>query len=510
MTELPKGWSKVQLSEICSINPRIDKTALDLNSFVSFVPMPAVEAETGKIDISETRKFETVRKSYTSFQTGDVLFAKITPCMENGKMAVVPELSSTYGFGSTSFHVIRPYAGVDSGFIYYTVASKTFRFYAEHNMVGSVGQRYVPAAILEKHEIGLPPKSEQCRIANKVEALFAEIDKGVESLQAAKKAIELYRQSLLKYAFEGHLTAEWRTRNADKLESPDTLLDRIHKEREKQYKLSLEDWKQAVAKWEKSSGKSKKPTKPKQLPGLSVLPVPSYMPSEWLVVTLASLGRIQTGTTPAKEKREQSGSIVPFFKPTDLDAGINVRKSRECLSEASVMPSRYFIAGTILVTCIGATIGKTGMAMVNGTCNQQINFLEPYLPINSKFIYYQIIHPQFQEQIKNNASSTTLPILNKGKFALLHTNICSPVEQAKIVQILDTYLEAADRLDKEIDTNLARADVLRQSILKKAFTGELVPQDPNDEPASALLEQIRAERTDALVVKRKKRAVMKA
>ena len=111
MTELPGGWASARLSEICAINPRVDKSALDPASVVSFVPMPAVEAETGKIDVSETRNFETVRKGYTPFRKGDVLFAKITPCMENGKMGIVPNLANTFGFGSTEFHVLRPTTG---------------------------------------------------------------------------------------------------------------------------------------------------------------------------------------------------------------------------------------------------------------------------------------------------------------------------------------------------------------------------------------------------------------
>ena len=103
MTSYPSGWTNARLSDICAVNPRVDKTSLDPESVVSFVPMSAVEPGTGKIDVSETRVFETVRKGYTPFRTGDILFAKITPCMENGKMAVVPDMSDTYGFGSTEF-----------------------------------------------------------------------------------------------------------------------------------------------------------------------------------------------------------------------------------------------------------------------------------------------------------------------------------------------------------------------------------------------------------------------
>ena len=272
MTELPKGWTSARLSEVCAINPRVDKTALNPASVVSFVPMPAVEAETGKIDVSETRNFETVRKGYTPFRKDDVLFAKITPCMENGKMAIVPSLASPCGFGSTEFHVLRSRHGIDPRFIYHAVSSRAFRIHAEHNMTGAVGQKRVPAAILEEHEIGLPPTNEQRRIVERIEALIEEIDRGVESLRAAKNTIELYRQSLLKSAFEGRLTAQWRAENPDKLESPDALLARIREERDRRYQSALDGWQQAVAEWRKSGEKARRPKKPKRPRAIPVEP----------------------------------------------------------------------------------------------------------------------------------------------------------------------------------------------------------------------------------------------
>jgi len=494
VSALPTGWVTAGLAEICAINPRVDKTAIDPASAVSFVPMPAVEAETGKIDISETRNFKSVRKGYTPFRTGDVLFAKITPCMENGKMAIVPELASPYGFGSTEFHVLRPCNGVDPRFIYHCVSNRAFRVHAEHNMTGAVGQKRVPASILEEHEVDLPPIDEQRRIVEKIEALFAEIDKGVESLKAAKSALALYRKSLLKSAFEGHLTAAWRERNPDKLESPEALLARIRNEREKHHQAALDEWKRTVAEWKKDGKQGRKPVNPKRPSDAKELSASTPLPSNWASVTLESLGRIQTGATPPTRNQENFGGDVPFFKPTDLDSGDSLRQAREFLSEAGAEASRQFSAGAVLVTCIGATIGKTGLATVDGACNQQINFLEPNVAIESKFIYFQLISPHFQDQIKEHASSTTLPILNKGKFCLLAASICSPVEQAEIVRILDARLEAAKLLEAEIEAALARADALRQSILKKAFAGKLVPQDPSDEPADALLVRIRASR----------------
>ena len=303
-------------------------------------------------------------------------------------MAVVPKLVSEYGFGSTEFHVLRSKGGVDPRFVYFAVANREFRFHAEYNMTGAVGQKRVPDTVLKEHQFALPPLNEQRRIVERIEALFAEIDKGVESLKAAKSALDLYRKSLLKSAFEGRLTAEWRERNPDKLESPDVLLGRIRDERERHYQAALDDWERAAAEWEKKGKQGRKPAKPKPPPDVKEIFVSTELPSTWVTLTLESLGRIQTGATPPTRYKENFGGDVPFFKPTDLDAGDNLRESQESLSEAGAAASRRFFSGTTLVTCIGATIGKTGFAVVDGACNQQINFVEPDVTIEPKFIYF--------------------------------------------------------------------------------------------------------------------------
>ena len=323
MTELPGGWASARLSEICAINPRVDKSALDPASVVSFVPMPAVEAETGKIDVSETRSFDTVRKGYTPFQKGDVLFAKITPCMENGKMAIVPHLANTYGFGSTEFHVLRPLQGIDPRFIYHAVSNRTFRFHAEHNMTGAVGQKRVPAAVLEEHEVGLPPINEQRRIVERIDVLFAKIDRGVESLRAAKSGIALYRQSLLKSAFEGRLTADWRAQHPDMLESSDVLLDRICEERELRYRAALEEWRQADAKWRKAGKNGRKPAKPKR-PKLYSLDRSGFqlafpeLPHGW---TWSHLGCCSTGPEYGTAAKSSTQGEVPLVRMGNIRNG---------------------------------------------------------------------------------------------------------------------------------------------------------------------------------------------
>ena len=157
----PEGWKIAAIEDIAEVNPRIDKAGIDDNLNVSFVPMPAVDAGNGFINVTQKRPFSEVKKGYTGFLEGDVLFAKITPCMENGKMAVVPKLINGYGFGSTEFHVLRPKQGIDCRYLYYFVSSEIFRKNAAHYMTGAVGQKRVPVAHIKESKLPIAPLNEQ-------------------------------------------------------------------------------------------------------------------------------------------------------------------------------------------------------------------------------------------------------------------------------------------------------------------------------------------------------------
>ena len=177
-----KGWGLQPISMCCELNPKKAsdyrlKEGLD----VSFIPMPAV-SENGAIDVSEIRKYDEVKSGFTYFADNDVLFAKITPCMENGKGAVAVGLRNGVGFGSTEFHVLRPIAGKSNPYWLYTLtAFETFRKSAEMNMTGSAGQRRIPAGFFEKYMATVPPIELQKRF----EEYVKQIDKSRFVVQKA-------------------------------------------------------------------------------------------------------------------------------------------------------------------------------------------------------------------------------------------------------------------------------------------------------------------------------------
>src|ERR1017187_4889787 len=147
--KLPKGWVRTTLGEVCAMNPRMpfDEPLPDQTK-VSFVPMAAVEEESGRLDASQVRALGSVRRGYTPFIENDVIFAKITPCMENGKIALATGLKNGLAYGSTEFFVFRPYEGLLPRFVLHFLLQPSLREAAERQMTGAVGQKRVPSSYL--------------------------------------------------------------------------------------------------------------------------------------------------------------------------------------------------------------------------------------------------------------------------------------------------------------------------------------------------------------------------
>ena len=205
--ELPNGWKQVAIKDITEMNPKIpNRENIDKRMEVQFLPMKLVEEIINKIHLTEIRKYEEVLKgSYTPFINGDVIFAKVTPCMENGKIAIVDNLKNGVGFGSSEFHVIRAGEKVTQEFIFYYLVQDRFRHEAANEMTGAVGLRRVPKQFIENHDLPLPPIEEQNKIVQEIESRLSVADKMEESLTQSLQQAEALRQSILKKAFEGRL-----------------------------------------------------------------------------------------------------------------------------------------------------------------------------------------------------------------------------------------------------------------------------------------------------------------
>ena len=212
----PKNWSNVILSEVCKINPpRISTKGLSENLEVSFIPMSSLSARQGIVIESQTRKLSEVKTGFTNFSENDILFAKITPCMENGKSAIVGKLVNDIGYGSTEFYVIRCSDKLYNRFLYHLIRSEKFREDAKKVMTGSVGQLRVPKKFLENYKLYLPPIDEQRKIVEIIDRLFTKLNAVEEKLRlfvgysdiknTTIGKIDLMKNAILARAFRGEL-----------------------------------------------------------------------------------------------------------------------------------------------------------------------------------------------------------------------------------------------------------------------------------------------------------------
>ena len=497
--ELPNTWAFAPLSSIADVNPR---SFCPLPSAVSqpvhFVPMSAVTEEFGGIDISARRPLGDVQKGYTSFLTNDVLLAKITPCMENGKLALVPPLQDHLAFGSTEFHVLRAKDQVQPSWLAYFLSQSAFRRLARQNMTGSAGQLRVATTWLSDALIPVAPATEQTRIVAKLEELLSDLDAGVAELKAAQKKLAQYRQSLLKAAVEGALTAAWRTQHQP-TETGAQLLQRILQERRARWEARqlakfAEQGKTPPKDWQK------KYPEPVQ-PDTSGLP---ELPQGWVWSSIGQCFQVAVGATPSRKEPAYWNGAIPWVSSGEVRF-CHITATKEQITEDGLLNSSTQLnpVGSVLLGLIGEgkTRGQVAILDVEAANNQNCAAIwvsETEIP--PEYVYCWL-WSQY-EQTRRGSSGNNQPALNKS----IVERIClplAPVDELKeTMRVVDGELERILEQVAAIDHALQQSTAQRQNILRAAFSGQLVPQDPHDEPASALLERIRAERAARDAVKK--------
>ena len=200
-------WPRVPLKQVCEINPRrAPSIPVGDDDPVSFVPMPAVDGDHGIIAQRLERQFHEVKKGYTYFENGDVIFAKITPCMQNGKHAVCRDLLHGFGFGSTEFHVLRPGPRVRAEWVHGFLRQPELLQEAAEHFTGAVGQQRLPEDYLGELEIPLPPLAEQERIAGLLTEQLGAVERARAAAAQRLAAAEALPAALLREVFDG---AEW-------------------------------------------------------------------------------------------------------------------------------------------------------------------------------------------------------------------------------------------------------------------------------------------------------------
>ena len=401
--------------------------------------------------------------------------------------------------GADGVKVLQPII-IDERFAYYACRALHLpdRGYSRHY------------AFLKKSKIPLAPLAEQHRIVAKIEELFSELDKGVESLKTARAQLKVYRQAVLKHAFEGKLTAQWREENKDKLETPEQLFARIKREKAARYEAQLQEWKAAVKEWEEGGKSDRKPSKPASF----IVPVPIAqseliglpdIPPLWQYVRLSEIANIGSGMSVSKSRKLAAPIEIPYLSVANVQRGaLNLSTVKIMKIERYQLPRLVLKRWDVLFN-EGGDRDKLGRGWV---WESQI---EPCITQNHVFRASPFLeshqHSKWISQWGNTfgklyfeaqgKQTTNLASINKTVLSRFPIPLPPIEEQEEMIQRLESQTAIMDHLEQDVTSSLGQLNALRQSILKRAYAGRLVAQDSSDEPASVLLEKIRAEKERA-------------
>ncbi|TBW09683.1 type I restriction endonuclease subunit S [Azotobacter chroococcum subsp. isscasi] len=462
--ELPSGWAEARIGDLAELNP---KQAFDDDTMAGFVPMSHAPTNfRDKLRFDE-RPWGEIKKAYTNFKDGDVIFAKVTPCFENGKAAFVDGLPSGIGAGSSEFFVLRPSCGeVSAKYLLALVKSHDFLREGAENMTGAVGLRRVPKQFVENYPVPVPPAGEQTRIAAKLDELLAQVDTLKARIDGIPALLKRFRQSVLAAAVSGRLTEEWRMCREGKREG---------------------------------EGGAGSP------------------PRSWVVTKLDQCVQAQNGKAfPSADYRETG---VRLIRPGNLHVSGHIvwtESNTVCLDEAYLEGNdRYVVrAGDIVMNLtaqslkddfLGRVCVYAGDAPALLNQRQCVFVFEDDAPLVKGYLFWYFRSPQFRAFVETLDSGSLIKHMYTKQLSGHEIAVPPIEEQTEIVRRVEQLFAFADQLEAKVNEAKTRIDRLTQSILAKAFRGELVPQDPNDEPASVLLERIKAQRASAPKAKRKRR-----
>ncbi len=500
---LPLGWAKCSIADVSLPISKIDPKD-DPDREISYIDISGIDNTRHVIrSVKQYRLKDAPSRARQIVHTGDVLFATVRPYLRN--IACVPD-DYNEQVSSTGFSVLRPANGISPDFLFYKAISKDFVDALSEVQYG-VSYPAVKDDQVRDQPLWLPPKDEQLRIVAKIKELFSGLDKGVESLKTARRQLEVYRQSTLKHSFEGKLTAQWREENKDKLGTLEQSLARIERERSACYEQQLKEWKAAVAKWEEGGKSGIRPSRPagfkSQVPiELSELTELPAIPQLWQYVRLSEIALIGSGMSVSKSRKLTNPFQVPYLSVANVQRGeLDLSTVKTMEIEHAQLPRLALRRWDVLFN-EGGDRDKLGRgwvweAQIEPCITQNHVFrASPFFESHShsKWISHwgnTFGQLYFEAQGKQ---TTNLASINKAVLSRFPIPVPPVAEQEEIIRRLESQLAIVDHLEREVTSSLGQLGALRQSILKKAFSGQLVSQDPHDEPASVLLDRIRAER----------------
>lgn len=338
--------------------------------------------------------------------------------------------------------------------------------------VGSTNQQELPRSFVEDLLIPLPPVAEQRRTVERIDALFAEIAEGEAALAAARDGLDVFRRALLKAAFTGELTEDWRAENSLSATGHDLIA--------------------AVIRCRNVAGGRR--VRGRRSPEVATIDASNLpkLPETWAWTSLGNLFDISTGSTPSRSNLALWNGNVPWVSSGEV-AFCRIKSTRETISVAGLgnAATRLNPVGTVLLAMIGEgkTRGQCAILDVPAANNQNAAAIRvSATPIPPEYVYHVLEERYFRSRRESQGGNQ--PALNAGKVGEMPIPVPPLKEVDEILRRVTEALAACADTLAALDAEAADVARLKQSVLKAAFEGRLVPQDASDEPASALLSRL--------------------
>ena len=412
---LPDGWKWVRLGKIYDVNPKVQA---DDDLEASFVTMsdisPGIKSQFDFI----VRKWGEIKKGHTQFANGDVAFAKISPCFENRKSMILDGLKNGIGAGTTELIVLRN-PSIDNKYTFLFISSEEFIRHARNTYKGVVGQQRINLDFVKNYPMPLPPLSEQRRLVARIESLFAKLDAAREKVQSVLDSHETRKAALLHAAFAGKLTAKWREEQGESSHA-------------------------------------------------------------WRIEKLENLcEKITCGKTPKNDISPQGE--IPYLKVYNIvNDKIDFRSKPQYISRdvhETKLKSSILKPNDVIMNIVGPPLRK--IAIIPDTypewnMNQAIVRFRPKEGLDYHFLYYALLNPETLDDVVQR----TKGVVGQANISItqsrnLKIKVPPLPEQQEIVRILDRLLAREQRARQAAEETLAAIDRMKQSILARAFRGEL-------------------------------------
>lgn len=456
---MPKGWEINLLKRLCSI-------------------------KTGDKDVNQGNE----NGIYPFFTCAQEISNSDTFSFEGEAILIAGNGNFNVKFYSGKFeayqrtYVLQSFKNVNGKYLFYFIKNK-LNDITKGNRGSTI--KYIRLGDIADYPIIYPTnKATQQAIVNKIESLFAEIDAGIGHLKTAEQQLKQYRQALLKNAFNGELTKQWRTEHAESLPTATELLEHIQMAREQHHAQQLADWQSAVKNWEENGKLGKKPSKPKALQKLEPIAKLNEielteLPDTWF---WERLGLITLGVEYGTSAKSQAEGKVPVVRMGNMQNGkidwtdLVYSNNDEEIKQYLLKKGDVLFNRTNSPELVGKTsIIETDEKAIFAGYLIRINHLTDI--VDGRYLTYflnSIIAKNYGNFVKTDGVNQSN--INGQKLINYPFVFCSLAEQIQIVAILESKLTACDYLATELATQLKQAELLKQAVLKAAFSGSLLEQ----------------------------------